>query len=256
MNLKKLKPFFIPALVLLVFIISIIGHKHHMHDHFNFWGVIYATIASFLMHHVNPEPEHGYLVLLAQYLAALVLGLGLFALIYHHLKATYINAKIKLRYKNHIVVFGLNHIGKNICAELLEKGYQVLIVEHDEANHFISEIQKAGGIVLHKHAADNDTLDNVNIAKARICILTDDDDEANIELSSLIARYRSQHNNNGSLKILTHVNNWDNINVIKDFFDISNEDEHYDIETFNIHQLAAQKIYDLFPPHKYVLHNT
>lgn len=254
MNLKKLKLFFIPLIVCIVFILSIIGYKHHMGDHFNIWGVIYSTIGSFLMHHVSPEPEHGYMVLVAQYLAALILGLGLFALIYEHLKAGYVNAKIKLSYKNHIIVFGLNNIGKQICEQLLHKGYKVVAIEHDHDNIYAHDIQHHGGIVLYDNPGDKETLDKAGLLNASMCILAGDNDVANIELASQIAkfRYEQKHNSKSAIKILAHINNWDNTNVIKDFFDLNNEDDHYDLETFNVHQLSAQKIYDLYPPHNYI----
>jgi len=253
MSFKKLKPLFIPALVVVIFVLSVTGYKQHSGDHFDFWAAVYATIASFLMHHVAPEAEHGYLVLIAQYLAALILGLGLFSLIYDYLKEKITESKIRYNYAGHIIVFHLNHIGRNICLELLQNGYKVVAVEPEKNNSFVDEVRKAGGIVLHKNVLEAETIEAAALEKAWICVLANENDIENIELANTISRYRHEHRKSeyGILKLMVHITNTDNVNVIKDFYDINNEDEHYDLETFNVQQLAAQKLYDQFPPHKF-----
>jgi hypothetical protein len=53
----KIKPIYIIILIVVVFALSIYGHHHHLGKDFNIWGVVYATILYFFMHHVSPIPE-------------------------------------------------------------------------------------------------------------------------------------------------------------------------------------------------------
>jgi hypothetical protein len=48
------------------------------------FGVIYATICFFMMHHVSAVPENTY-ILVAQYLAALLICTSVFSLVWKEL---------------------------------------------------------------------------------------------------------------------------------------------------------------------------
>ena len=253
----KVNPILFPVIVILVFVFSIIGHQiemAHTGHHFHLLGVIYATICFFLMHHVDPIPPNNY-ILFAQYLAALLICTSIFALVFERLKKAYLINRIKLTYKNHIVIFTLSHIGKTIALELLDKGYKVIVIETDEKNPFIEQVKKKGGFVFTEKPSDFKTLDMTGVGNCRVCLLTSDNDEVNIETASTIGSYLLTNSSKGKTdphKIMVHINNAANENIIKDYFDIHNEDDHYDLETFTVSESAAKKIYDLYPPHKYI----
>lgn len=246
----KIKPVYIIILIALVFGLSIYDHIHHMGDKFDLGGVVYATILYFFMHHVSPVPESP-LLMIAQYLALILVLAGIFSFVYKNIYKAFLLARVKRSYKGHIVVFGLDKLGKNICAELAKSGYKVIAVEAHEDNHHVEALRKKGVLVFTEKVSKK-LLDNVNLPYAATCILAGESDETNIALAGTITGYRKEQPGDKTLKILVHVQNNDNIDILKDYFDINNEDQHYDLETFNISQMAAAHIYDQYPVHEYL----
>jgi hypothetical protein len=177
---------------------------------------------------------------------------GIFSFVYKNIYKAFLLASIKRNYKGHVVVFSLSKIGKNIAQELIKKGYKVIAVETHADNHYADSLQKKGVIVFTEPSIDKKILGYVNLGKAATCILADEDDNVNIALASKITTYRKDNGNGDVLKIMVHVQHNDNIDILKDYFDINNEDEHYDLETFNVHQMAAARIYDEYPLHQYL----
>ncbi|MBC7721166.1 MAG: NAD-binding protein [Pedobacter sp.] len=252
----KIQPVFVVIVTALVFVFAIVGFKEELGHEFNIFAVIYTTIGMFLMHHVPPNPENIYLML-AKFLATLMLGLGIFSLAWDYFYRGYIVNKIRLRYNKHVVIFSLNIIGRKICFDLLKKGYQVIVVESNKYNPYKSEVEKLGAIVLPDLQTDKKTLEATGLVYAKTCIIAGDEDAANIDLAKRITHFILKHKNrkeDDRLKLAVHIKNTDNVNLLKDYFDIHNQDEHYDLETFNVELLAAKKLYDKYPPHKYLTH--
>lgn len=248
---EKIKFTLIVLSVVLVFVLGILGFQETTGEDFSFFGAIYSTICLFLMGNADPVVGSNYL-LAAQYLAAVLFSLGIFSLVFDQVSAAYQVVRIRFTYREHIVVFNLNTIGQKVTEELLAKGYKVVVVENDKENSFVHQIRERGGIVLFGHGTDGKTLSESGIALAKTCIIAGDDDKENMEVANEILFFRERKQTEESIKILLHITDNNNINVLKDYLDIHNEDEDYDLETFNVWQLAARKIYDLYPPHNYL----
>jgi Trk K+ transport system NAD-binding subunit len=248
----KIKPIFIVSLIVITFILTYIAYNQEFHEHYKFAVYFYDTICLFFVHHPDPVPHNAYFIV-AEYISVFVVLIGLFSIGYNGLRKAYLSTKVKFTYKDHVVIFSLTNLGKNIAIELLKKGYKVVIIETHLDNQFIEQVEKYHGIILHtKQMTDRSTLDNAGLDDASICILAADRDETNIELAGVISKYRKQYSSpEKTLKILVHIQQTDNGDILKDYFDITNEETHYDLEIFNIYHASASKIYDLYPPHKY-----
>ena len=253
----KFNPILFPLVIVIVFTFSIIGHydylTHTGHD-FNLFGVIYTTIGFFVLHHNDPNP-HNYYILIAEYFAALLICTSIFSLVYEKVKKAYRVYRIGVTYRNHIVIFRLNNIGKTLAIELLNKGYKVIVVESDEQSPYIEAVKQSGGVVFTEKPTDYKTLEMAAVSHSRICILSSNRDEINIEIAATLSSYLlkySARKKQSPHKIMVHINNIANENLLKDYFDIQNEDDHYDLETFNVYESAAKKIYDTYTPYKYI----
>ncbi|SJZ92702.1 NAD-binding protein [Sediminibacterium ginsengisoli] len=258
MNFKKVRPFIFPVLIVLVFAFSIAGFHQSLGDKFNFWGVLFAIFNFFIMNDADPvEVSDNIYILIAKYLAAVLVGFGLFSLSYNYLRRLFLTYRIRFTYTGHIIIFSLDHAGKSIADRLIDNGYKVVVVEHDKENPFIEEMEDAGCVVITDSPFEKKTLDDIGLLKAKMCILAHTKDATNIEIANKVSEYIYQNlteemrKGHDALKILVHIDEQDNIEVIKDYFDINNSDEHYDLHAFNIDELAAQKIYDSFPPYQY-----
>ena len=125
----------VPILIFLVFLFSIIGFKQISGNEFSLPGVIYATLSFFTLENMKPEEAiNNPFLLIARYLAAALLGLGIYSLLYKYLSRQYTRLKIRYGYQNHVVVFSMKMVGPNFLADLLSNDYKVILVEDDEDN--------------------------------------------------------------------------------------------------------------------------
>lgn len=258
MNFKRVKPFIFPVLIVSVFIFAILGFRADLGEKFNFWGVLFTIFNYFIMNDADPVEVSGNpFLLIAKYLAAVLVGYGLFSLSFRFLRRLFFSYRIRFSFSDHIIIFSLDPIAKSIAEQLLAAGYKVVIVENDEENPTIEEVEEMGGIIITASPFEKKTLDMIGLSKARICILAHTEDITNIQIADKISSYAYQFHINEDrrghdvLKIFMHIDEFENIDVIKDYFDINNADEHYDLHAFSINQLAAQKVYDAYAPHQY-----
>jgi hypothetical protein len=258
MNFKRVKPFIFPVLIVSVFLFAVIGFREDLGEKFHFWGVLFTIFNYFIMNDADPlEVSGNPFLLAAKYLAAVLVGYGLFSLSFKFLRRLYFSYRIRFSFSDHIIIFSLDPIAKSIAEQLLASGYKVVIIENDEENPSIEEIEEKGGVIITSSPFEKKTLDMVGLSKARICILAHTEDITNIQIADKISSYAYQFHINEEraghdvLKIFMHIDEYENIDVIKDYFDINNSDEHYDLHAFSINQLASQKVYDSYAPHQY-----
>lgn len=258
MNLKKIEPFVFPVLIVLVFFFSIIGFKQELGDQFHLPGVLFAILNFFIMNDADPvEVSGNTYILIAKYLAAVLVGLGLFSLSFKFLRAFIRANKVRFTFQDHIVVFSLDPIAKSIITQLLQNGYKVVVVESDKEHAELEEMEERGALIIQRNPFEKKTLEVAGLAKARMCILAHNEDITNVQIASKISSYiydahTQRSNEQQVLKILMHIDEHENIDIIKDYFDINNSDEHYDLQPFSINQMAAQRVFDTHYPHQYV----
>jgi hypothetical protein len=264
MKFKKISPIVYPILVFLVFLLSFIGYSIYFSKGFHFWGVLYSIINFFLLNESaeaqqwadNPEnPLALGLILAAKFIAAILVGLSLFSIFVDHAREFYLVYKIKFFQKRHIIVFSLDSLGYRISKELLENGYLVVVVETNRESPFVEEIINAGGVVIFLNPFESKTLEKIGLAKSRACILANDKDEVNIEIAANISLFEFGLNKEEGfqepMKLFIHIKDQHNKRVLKDYSDIDNMADNYDLHVINLEQMAAQKIYDEYPPHLY-----
>ena len=200
-KLEKIKFFLIFLSVLLVFVLGILGFKETTGKDFNFFAAIYSTICMFLMGNADPVPGSTFL-LIAQYLAAILFGLGLFSLVFDQVHHAYVIVKIRFTYRGHIIVFSLNEIGHKLVKELLEKGHKVVIIEPDKENNFIYQIKELGGLIITGNGSDGNVINDAGIALAKTCVICGNSDQENMEIANQVLFFRQKKEAQDSLKIL------------------------------------------------------
>jgi hypothetical protein len=254
-NKRDNKIIIVPIMIFLVFAFSIIGFNQLEHEHgkeFSLIGVIYATLSFFTLENMRPEEvtENVYL-LLSKYLAAAVFGYGLYSLFYQYIGRQFTRYKIKYTYHNHVIVFSAKLVGTNFLSDLLTNKYKVILVEGPAEDAWIEKIGKNRVIVLKERDFGTKFFDTLVVTHASTCVVAFENDSLNVELSLKLIRYLRAKEHRHTVRILTHIEDSNNLEVIKDYIDVSNADEKFDLEIFNIHSAAAKKIYDHFPPHNY-----
>lgn len=251
-NKRDIKVFIVPILIVLVFLFGIIGYKQSLGPDFTWPGAIYCTLFYFVLNNVYHQDVTGnVLLLISRYLAALTLGFGIYSLLYRHMHDQYVRLKIKYRYRNHVVVFCMQLAGVDFLSDLLGNKYKVVLVEDDVENLHHEKIKKEGVIVLKTEQYNTKLFDALMVSKASACVIAFDDDSRNIELSLKLIKYLREKDHKHAVRVLVHISKNDNLEVIKDHIDISNADENFELEIFNIYSAAAKKVYDQHAPHNY-----
>lgn len=258
MNFKKFTPLFYILSVSAVFYFAFTGYHNAMGDEFQFWDVLFSIISIFLLKYSVNSPRATFTetnIIIAKYLALMVLFVGLISMFFNRIKETWKNYKIKYFLKDHIIVFSLEAIGYQIVKELLLNGYKVVVVINKKDAPFLDEIERLGGMLIHSNPFEIQTYNLIGLLNCRACILVNENDEFNIEIAGNISQalYQVKNNQNftnrDAIKLLIHIKDHQNKNVVRDYFDVDNSTNHFDLRIINFEQMAAQNIYDEFPPH-------
>ena len=81
----------------------------------------------------------------------------------------------------HVVVIGLGSFGIRVAAALVEAGKQVVVIEPDQGNRFLSEAQELGVPVIFGDATLRTTLDAARVADSSAVAVMTSNDMVNIE---------------------------------------------------------------------------
>ena len=256
-NKRDIKVFVFPVLIFFTFLFSIIGYKQELGAEFTWPRVIYSIITCFAFENIRPgEIYNNAFLLVGRYLAAILLGFGVYTLLYGYISSWYARLKIKYAFRRHVIVFSTKVVGRDFVHDLLANHYKVILVEHTAEADSFEKIEKDGVIVFRKEHYDTRLFDNMLLSHASACVIAAEDDSINIDLTLKLIKYLQKKQHKNSVRILTHIKGMNNLEVMRDHVDMSKADENFELDIFNINSAAAKKIYDHFPPHNYFNFNT
>ncbi len=168
---------------------------------------------------------------------------------YTYVSPDYLSGKKKKLYQDHVVIFSMKMVGHNFIEDLQNNKHKVLLAENTEHNLHLENIEKTGAIIFRPTLLSPSLFDAMQITSAKACIVAYDDDALNIQLSVKIIKYLQEQGNDKDVRTICHVGDKDNYEAISDYIDLYNSYDKFDLEVFNIYSAAAQRTYDLFPPH-------
>lgn len=109
-----------------------------------------------------------------------------FALIVDNLmerRAESVMGRIRHRVKDHTILCGLGRVGFQVAQELLRRGKEVVIIENNEHNRFLSTIRARGVRVVHGDATLMRNLEFAGLWTAAALISVINDDLTNLEVA-------------------------------------------------------------------------
>ncbi len=83
--------------------------------------------------------------------------------------------------RDHVVVVGLGSVGIRVVSDLTAAGYDVLVIEHDENNRFLSTAAELDVPVIFGDSTMRQTLESARLDRARGVAVVMNDDMKNIE---------------------------------------------------------------------------
>ena len=236
-------------LTISVILFGIWGYYEKLYDkNINFLSILYSTLQMFVME--TGEPVFlNWKLLVAKYLSAIIISCGIFILIYNYIAKWYDLFKIKYFYSNHNIICGLGKIGFRLSMNLLnsfdnKRKEKVVIIEQNPNNEYISEIRRCGAIVIVGNALEVVNISNAKLKKAKRLLINTGSDEENIEIANTFSDFYHRNAYRNKVKGLVHIENWSNLTVLKDYLELYHDTEKFDINIFNLHQSAAQIIFD------------
>jgi len=85
--------------------------------------------------------------------------------------------------RNHHIVCGLGGIGVQIVNQLHSHGHEVVVIEHDPNNRFLSIVRSLGIPVIQADASLSATLTAANVERAEALLAVTSDDTLNLEIA-------------------------------------------------------------------------
>lgn len=85
--------------------------------------------------------------------------------------------------RNHYIVCGLGGIGIQIVNQLHSHGHEVVVIEHDPNNRFLSIVHSLGIPVIQADASLSATLTAANVQRAEALLAVTSDDTLNLEIA-------------------------------------------------------------------------
>ena len=90
--------------------------------------------------------------------------------------------------RNHIIVVGLSTLGARLVNELTAAGYDVVVIERDENNRFLSTVAELDVPVIFGDATLRQTLESARVDRARAVAVMTRSEVVNIETGIVLAR--------------------------------------------------------------------
>ena len=120
----------------------------------------------------------------------MLVGAGVIGIFYALLNDFVLGARFKqfldaarVPVRNHHIVCGLGGIGIQIVNQLHCHGHEVVVIERDLSNRFLSSVRSMGIPVLHGDASLSATLKAANVQRAEALLAVTSDDTANLEIA-------------------------------------------------------------------------
>jgi hypothetical protein len=245
-RIEQISPFLIVAGIFSVFLFGFWGHGLHNPAELEFWQALYAILRMFLL-----EGEtNNFKQVIASFIAAMILGYGIFQIVWFYAYDWYARFKIRYFYKGHTIIMGNTGIGYRIATELLKEGEPVVAIEHrDNFDENIEKIRHLGGLIINSSKSESNDLLKAGIARAGNCLVLTDSDEKNLQTANIITWLNHKKQViQGPLRVLINVEDWYKKSFLKDYMDMYTRTTNFDMDIFNTHQAAAQVIYDTFSP--------
>lgn len=249
--LRQAAPFLLTAAIVAAFFLGVSGfyaaaEERPEDDLLFLLSTIYATLSMFIMESADLEPTNWQLIG-ARFIAAAILGYGIFVTILNFVRREWTLLKIKYFYRDHFVIFGIGKIGYHLGRELLQAGERVVFIERDEENDQVERIRHHGGRVVLGNAFDREDILRTGLSRCKFCVVLLGNDEANLKLSNFLMRLNYEGVFNEKVRVLAHVDNWYANNFLNDYLDLYN-DRNFEFSPFNADIIGARSIFDQFSP--------
>ncbi|HLP46571.1 MAG TPA: RyR domain-containing protein [Candidatus Kapabacteria bacterium] len=226
--------------VLGVFFLGSWGFKYSFPD-VPIWSVLYRVLQLFVLNMDSSIPNPTWQLEIARWLAAIIFGYTAVKALSVLLRQQLQLLKIRLRFKDHIIIAGLGNKGFLLALKLKHYGYKVVAIEPDEENDNIKECRDNGIIVLIGNATSADYLYKAGLKRAKYLFSVCGQDDINAEIAVQV-HYLISNKKRKPLTCIVHIMDPHFYHFLKEQeFGLERMDG-FRIEFLNLFDRAAQAI--------------
>ena len=150
---------------------------------------------------------------------------------------------IRLFYRNHTIICGIGHQGRQLALGELGNGNKVVIIELDEKNQYIDELREAGAKIINGDATDKDVLLDAGLNKASSLVAAVANDVFNIRIVHNVKELRKGRTNKFNCYI--HLLSM-NVRTLLDQEELS-QNGSFSLYYFNVFEQNARALFrDIF----------
>jgi len=190
------RKFKLPAFVLLTGVTVVLGgtgfaaYARATGANWSSLEILYRTLLLFTASggEVNDSAKMNTALEVARFLAPALTAYAAFLAVVNLFSEQWARLKVRLRFRDHVVICGLGGIGYRLACRCRAAGLQVVVIEQDTDNDRIAPCRSRGIIVLTGDARDPLTLGRAMIVRARHVVIVCGDDGANIEAGMAVRR--------------------------------------------------------------------
>lgn len=159
--------------------------------------------------------------------------------------------RFRLRYyKEHVIVCGLGERGYQIIKSFIANGENVVVIEKDAQNDLLEPAGDMGATILLGDAAISEMLLLAGVQRARYLVTVNGQDSTNAEIAMRARELVSDPQNTRSfpLTCLVHIEDPRLCDLLHDYEKVNAVFDKFQMIFFNIYDLGAQAVIQLFPP--------
>jgi len=227
--------------------LGLLGFRRYYGSDMTFLDYLYFTLQLFSLEFY---PDRGALPwelevarFLLPFLTLYTITRALFTLFTNQILAL----KIRFLIKNHVVVCGLGEKGLSLVKDFLHHGEKVVVIEIDPNNPQIQNVKDLGAMVIIGDAANRRTLLRSGVTKAKVLMVTCDDDSTNVE----VALKSIQIDPEGDLRSYIHLDDMKLASMLHRGKTSTDVLDGSDLFFFNVFENGARQLFMEHPPDVY-----
>ena len=202
----------------------------------------YITLQLFFLNYRLAIPPPNVALLLAQFLAPILMFSTILFFLASHLYESYQRFLIRIA-NDHIVICGLGLLGPILVERFCEDGRTVVVIEKDPKPDEIEQCRSSGALFVSGDAGDPKVLKAAGVDRAECLISVTGKDELNAEIAGCAATI-SRNNPTLPLTCFLHIVDLNLYNLLKETEFQKTSSTNIRLDLFNIYQTAGNAILD------------
>ena len=170
---------------------------------------------------------------------------------------TFLMLRVK-RYRDHVVIEGVNQGSTFLINDLVKKGMKVVALAEEFTEAEREKIEREGVCLIAGTLKDKEIFKGINIGKASYVLCLEKNDDKNIASSVHVFNYLSELNKTVKPKIFAHIDDIGKLRELREIKFFRNlqlnkaSNSEFDVRIFSVKERVARMLFNLYSPDKFL----